>query len=130
SNGSGTTTLTKVGSGTLTLTGANTYSGTTTVTGGKLFIDGATSGQGNYSFGTLTAATTLGGTGTIGLASTKTLAATGVDATKRAVVSPGDGTTAISTLNVTTSGAGSGVMLGDFSTMAIDVGAGANNNDK
>ena len=34
-------TLTKLGSGTLTLTGANTYSGLTTVSAGKLVIQGS-----------------------------------------------------------------------------------------
>jgi len=46
SNTNGTTALTKVGSGTLILTGANTYSSTTTISGGTLQIgNGGTSGS-------------------------------------------------------------------------------------
>lgn len=59
----GVTSLTKIGTGTLILTGANTYSGTTTVSGGKLLINNSTgSGTG---FGAVTVASggTLGGNG-------------------------------------------------------------------
>lgn len=46
---SGTTTLTKAGAGSLTLTGTNTYSGNTTVSAGKLEIGGSGQlGGGNY----------------------------------------------------------------------------------
>ena len=40
-NGAGTTAITKVGGGTLTLTGGNTYSGNTTISGGTLALSGA-----------------------------------------------------------------------------------------
>ena len=40
-DGRGVTSLTKIGAGTLTLTGANTYSGDTTISGGTLAIGGA-----------------------------------------------------------------------------------------
>jgi outer membrane autotransporter protein len=53
--------LTKVGAGTLTLTGANTYTGPTVVGGGSLIVDGSI-GTGQTS---VNAAGLLGGTGTI-----------------------------------------------------------------
>jgi autotransporter-associated beta strand protein len=55
--------FTKVGTGTLTLSGNNSYGGTTTVSAGSLIINGTNSGAGvlNVSSGA-----TLGGSGTIG----------------------------------------------------------------
>ncbi len=55
--------------------GNNTYTGTTTVSGGTLVVNGATTGQGAYSV----TGGILGGNGTIGLASGKsvTIASTG-----------------------------------------------------
>lgn len=56
--------LTKSGSGTWTITGANTYTGTTTVSAGTLLINGSqTLATGNLS---VAADATLGGTGTLG----------------------------------------------------------------
>ena len=55
--------LTKIGIGTLTLSGANTYTGATTVNGGTLLINGSTS---NTSLVTVGINGTLGGTGTVG----------------------------------------------------------------
>lgn len=43
-NGAGTLSFTKAGSGTLNLTGVNSYSGTTCVTGGKLIVGGTLNG--------------------------------------------------------------------------------------
>jgi len=59
-NGLYTASLTKSGTGTLFLTGNNTYAGGSTVTGGKLSIVGT-----NSSGVTITSGGTLGGTGTV-----------------------------------------------------------------
>jgi autotransporter-associated beta strand protein len=69
---SGSGTLTKVGPGRLTLSGANTYSGMTTVSGGTLLVNN-TSGSGT-GVGSVQVASggTLGGTGIIGGAVTVT----------------------------------------------------------
>ena len=54
-------TLVKAGTGTLTLTGANTYTGTTTITGGRLNVNNSIAGGALVQTGG-----TLGGTGSIG----------------------------------------------------------------
>lgn len=61
-NTSGTLTMTKNGSGTLTLAGANTYSGATAVSAGTLLVNGSL-GVGAV---TVASGATLGGTNTIG----------------------------------------------------------------
>jgi len=60
-NGSATVAVTKVGTGTLTLSGTNTYTGSTTVSGGTLLVNGS---QGSSAV-SLNGGT-LGGTGTVG----------------------------------------------------------------
>ena len=59
----GTLAITKIGSGTLTLSGDNTYTGATNVNAGTLLINGSTS---NTSLVTVGINGTLGGTGTVG----------------------------------------------------------------
>jgi len=64
--GAGNFILGSLSTNTLTLTGTNTYTGTTTVTSGTLVISGSSTGGGAYA---VNSGGTLGGTGTIGLAS-------------------------------------------------------------
>jgi autotransporter-associated beta strand protein len=62
--------LIKDGSGTLTLTGTNTYGGGTTVNGGTLLVNNTSGvGTGTGAVTVSNAGTTLGGTGTIGTVS-------------------------------------------------------------
>lgn len=62
---SGTGSLRKLGTGTLTLSGANTYAGTTTVSNGALVVNGTHTGGGAY---TVVGGAILGGAGTINAA--------------------------------------------------------------
>ena len=92
-DGSGSPTfVTKVGSGTLTLSGANTYTGATTVSAGTLLVDGSITSATSVSAGA-----TLGGTGSINAA-----------VSSAGTINPGDGasagTLAISNLTLQNSG--------------------------
>jgi autotransporter-associated beta strand protein len=60
--GSSTTSITKVGTGTLTLGGNNTYSGTTTLSSGAVLFNGSNSGSGSIN---VQSSGTLGGSGTL-----------------------------------------------------------------
>ena len=85
SDGSGSPTfVTKVGSGTLTLSGANTYTGATTISAGTLLVDGSIT-----SATSVNAGATLGGNGSISAA-----------VSSAGTISPGAGGTA-GTLQIT-----------------------------
>jgi len=114
---SGSGSFVMAGTGAVTLSGNNSYGGTTSLNAGTTYLDGITSGQGNYSVGANAA---LGGIGTIGLANNASLSLTGTSASAMAILSPGDIANPLGTLAVTTSGTGK-VTLGNFSELAIDI---------
>jgi autotransporter-associated beta strand protein len=106
SNSSGS--LTKVGTGTLTLGGANTYKGTTTINAGRLLVKNATGSGTGTSAVVVNSGSALGGTGTI----------TGsITVNSGAILSAGDPATAsgsLKTANLTLS-----------SNTIIEIGVGA-----
>jgi autotransporter-associated beta strand protein len=77
--------LTKIGTGTLTLSGQNTYSGATTVNEGALFVNGSLASAMNVASGA-----TLGGTNTIG----------SVTLASGSILEPGAATNLIGTLTL------------------------------
>jgi autotransporter-associated beta strand protein len=80
--------LSKIGSGTLTLSGASTYTGATTIDGGTLTVNGSLASTGTVGFSSTGA--TLAGAGTVGA----------VTLTTGNFLAPGNGTTPIGMLTV------------------------------
>ena len=101
---SGTGTLNKLGTGTLTLTGNNTYSGATTVSGGKLVVNGSIAN----SAVDVRSGGTLGGSGTLGE----------LTVGNGGIVAPGN---SIGTLNV-----GGNWTLGSGATYEVELKGGGN----
>ena len=115
-NTAGTLALTKIGSGTLTLSGTNTYTGATTVTTGTLQLDGSTHANSAVAIAT---AGSLTGSGTVN--GNATLTGSGI-------INKASGTLA-GTLGVTGgnwNGAGAVTGLVTSSSGAFNIGNGAN----
>jgi len=112
-NGGSTLALTKAGTGTFTLAGANTYTGATTITGGKLLVSGSLNGTASATVGDGINPATLGGTGTI---TPKNGGA--ITVTNAATLAPGAGGL---TLNAAASGTAS-LALQSGSTFQLSMG--------
>ena len=110
-NGSGTVSFTKTGTGTLTLSGANTYSGLTTVSGGILLI------QNSAALGTTAGGTTVSSGATLELQSNIAVAAEPLTLNGVGVSSFG----ALRNLSGNNSFAGA-ITLGSASTIYSDAG--------
>ena len=126
----GTASLTKVGTNTQTLSGANTYSGATKVNGGTLAVAGSTAAGSTVTIGgaSATGSPTLTGTGTVNGA--VTIAAAGVGAA--GTISPGTvgttgtlhvGATAIAGTYACDLNGGSSDLLASTGTLTLSTGA-------
>jgi hypothetical protein len=96
----------------------NSYSGTTAVDEGILLVNSSHTGGGNY---TVAGGGTLGGTGTITPAASKSITLAGDSLSSRAVLAPGDAV--IESLQIGSSTTATTLDLGAFSTLAIDLDA-------
>lgn len=104
----------KTGSGTMTLSGANTYGQETRVTNGVLIVNGTHTGGSIY---TVHAGSTLGGTGAVTLASANSVRLIGTDAANRAKLAPG--VSGVGTLTVANGAGGTNVVFGAYSELKI-----------
>ncbi len=96
--------INKTGSGVFRFNGDSAYTGSTSVSAGSLLINGTGGGQGSYS---ITGSGTLGGLGTVGLATTATLSLN--SATAR--LAPGDGSIGTLTIDGGGTNATAGLLL-------------------
>ncbi|HEX3357941.1 MAG TPA: autotransporter-associated beta strand repeat-containing protein, partial [Tepidisphaeraceae bacterium] len=126
-NVSGSGSLNKLGNGTVTLSGNNTYGGATNIIAGRLVVNGQHTGGGDY---TVTAGASLGGTGTVSLRDDIQQPNTaGVQNGKVAMwngsaIAPGDG--GVGTLTIDRLALGSPAPHGSGSvTLNIDIGGGS-----
>ncbi|WP_165937826.1 autotransporter-associated beta strand repeat-containing protein [Methylobacterium segetis] len=125
-NGAGTTALTKTGVGTLTLTGANTYTGATTISGGTLQIGDGTAGGDAGRIGQDAAGTVFSTVATTGgtLAFNRTIAANytfGGTITGSGIVNQiGTGTTTLTGTNSAGNGQFTGTANVTAGTLAVN----------